>query len=125
MRFGSTENPMEPSKFMNESLFLLHLVLVAGFSLVSLRMGAFALTTLIALFATFANLFVVKQMTLFGMQVTCSDVFAVGSLLAINLLQEFYGKKAAIHASLVFSPRHGAIYCDDAAPPPLSAEPSR
>lgn len=80
---------------MNELLFFLHLFLVVGFSFAALRLGSMGLIALMALQAVLANLFVVKQMTLFGFDVTCSDVFAVGGLLSLNLLQEFYGKEAA------------------------------
>jgi uncharacterized integral membrane protein (TIGR00697 family) len=76
---------------MNEIIFLLHAFLILAFSLFSLRLGSSALIASIALQAVLANLFVVKQTLLFGMEVTCSDVFAVGSLLSLNLLQEFYG----------------------------------
>ncbi|MDE3046605.1 MAG: queuosine precursor transporter [Verrucomicrobiota bacterium] len=80
---------------MNELLFFGHILLVVAFSLGALRLGSQGLTTLVALQAVLANLFVVKQMTLFGLNVTCSDVFAIGSLLALNLLQEFFGREAA------------------------------
>jgi queuosine precursor transporter len=61
----------------------------------AVRFGAAALTAFVALSGVFANLFVVKQMELFGLQVTCSDVFAVGGIIGLNLLQEFFGKDAA------------------------------
>ena len=80
---------------MNELLFFGHVFLVVAFSFMALRLGPLALTALIALQAVLANLFVVKQMTLFGLNATCSDVFAIGSLLALNLLQEFFGREAA------------------------------
>lgn len=32
-------------------------------------------------------------MTLFGFNVTCSDVFAVGVIMSLNILQEYYGKR--------------------------------
>jgi queuosine precursor transporter len=43
----------------------------------------------------FANLFVVKQISLFGFSVTCSDVFAIGGILGLNLFQEQYGRQEA------------------------------
>lgn len=83
---------------MNEFLFLCHILLVMGFVLGALRLGASTLTALIVLQAILANLFVVKQMDLFGFTVTCSDVFAVGGILGLNLLQEYFGKEAALRA---------------------------
>jgi hypothetical protein len=81
--------------FMNEILFFAHVFLVAVSSLLALRYGKSGLIALIALEAVLANVFVVKQVVLFGLHVTCSDVFIVGSLLSLNLLQEFYGKEEA------------------------------
>ena len=92
----------------NEFLFFLHTLLVIGFVLGALRLGAEGLIALIALQAVLANLFVIKQMRFFGFSVTCSDVFAVGSILSLNLLQERFGKGSAQRAvrisflSLVF-----------------------
>lgn len=83
---------------MNEVLFLAHIFLVLGFVFAALRLGKSALVSIVALQAVLANLFVVKQMPLFGFVVTCSDVFAIGSILALNLLQEVYGKEAAQRA---------------------------
>lgn len=77
---------------MNEWIFLSHVLLSVGFVLGALRLGKEALIASIALQAVLANLFVLKQMTLFGMQVTCSDVYIIGSMLGLNLLQEYFGR---------------------------------
>ncbi len=86
---------------MNELLFFAHVFLVAVSSLAVLRFGKAGLITLIALESVVANLFVVKQVVLFGLHVTCSDVFIIGSLLSLNLLQEFYDREAAQKATKV------------------------
>lgn len=86
---------------MNESIFLLHVAVVIGFALGALRLGKEALTTWIALQAVLANLFVIKQMTFFGFTVTCSDVFAIGSIAGLNLVQEFFGKESAGRAAVI------------------------
>lgn len=83
---------------MNEALFFGHIVLVIGFVLYAYRLGSSALAAVVALQAILANLFVVKQTTLFGWSVTCSDVFAIGGILGLNLLQESWGKEAASKA---------------------------
>ena len=80
---------------MNETLFLLHVILVMGFGFGALRMGKSALISWIALQAVLANLFVLKQICFFGFHVTCSDVFAIGSIFGLNLLREYFGKDAA------------------------------
>jgi uncharacterized integral membrane protein (TIGR00697 family) len=81
---------------MNEMVFFGHIALVVTSGILTLRkFGAMGLTVLVSLQALFANLFVVKQMALFGLTVSCSDVFAIGCILCLNLLQEFFGKEAA------------------------------
>ena len=80
---------------MNELVFFSHLLIIVGLTFGAVRLGKEALMTLIALFAVLANLFIVKETTLFGFNVTCTDSYAVGSMLALNLLQQYYGKKEA------------------------------
>ncbi|MBS0627331.1 MAG: queuosine precursor transporter [Verrucomicrobia bacterium] len=90
---------------MNEYLFVLHIIFIFLATLGALRLGKTALSTWVCLQALFANLFVLKQITLFGFHVTASDVFAVGGILGLNLIQEFYGKKEAKKATTT------CLYC--------------
>ncbi len=83
---------------MNECLFLLHLAIAALFLWPVLRLGKESLICWIGMQPILANLFVLKQITLLGFTVTCSDVYAVSCALGLNLLQEYYGKQAAIKA---------------------------
>lgn len=83
---------------MNEFLFFIHIAAVLGFILFAYRMGSGALSCLVVLQGVLANIFVVKQMSLFGWTVTCSDVFAIGGILGLNLLQETWGKEVASKA---------------------------
>lgn len=85
----------------NELLFISQAVLMALFSLVSLRLGRSGLISWITLQAVLANLLTLKQITLFGLSVTSGDIFAVGSILSFNLLQEFYGKSQARKSILI------------------------
>lgn len=80
---------------MNEFVFFIHIGIVVLFVLGALRWGKEALIALTALFGVLANLFVLKQTVLFGWNVTCSDVFAVGGILSLNLIQEYFGQDAA------------------------------
>ena len=80
---------------MNELIFLIHILLVTISVLGALRLGKEALVSIVALQAIIANLFVLKQIKLFGFDVTCTDVFSIGCILGINLLNEYYGAKAA------------------------------
>jgi queuosine precursor transporter len=83
---------------MNEWIFFTHLLLLIAFLFAALRAGKMGLTVLVCLLTVVANIFVVKQISLFGLSVTCSDVYIVGGLLALNLLQEFFGKESALKA---------------------------
>ncbi|HBR70760.1 TPA: hypothetical protein DIC20_00390 [Candidatus Dependentiae bacterium] len=80
---------------MNELIFLFHIIVIVISCLIALRLGKEALITLIALQIILANLFVSKEITLFSLCVTCTDAFAVGSGLTLNLIQEYYGKTIA------------------------------
>ncbi len=80
---------------MNELIFVVHILLVVVLSFGALRLGQQALIVMAALMAVLANFFVLKQMLLFGWNITCSDVFAVGITLNLNLLQEYFGKESA------------------------------
>ena len=79
----------------NELLFLLHIAVVEFFTLFFLFVSKEALITFICLQTVLANLFVIKQISLFGLSVTCTDVFIISAVLGTNLLQEFYGRKIA------------------------------
>jgi uncharacterized integral membrane protein (TIGR00697 family) len=69
-----------------------------GFGFGALKMGKATLTSWISLQAILANLFVIKQIYLFGFHVTCSDVFAIGCIFGLNLLREYFGPDAAKRA---------------------------
>lgn len=79
---------------MNELLFSLQVLAVFGFTAFLARQGREWLVGWMGLLAIMANLFVTKQIRLFGLDVTASDVYAVGLFLTLNLLQEFWGKEA-------------------------------
>lgn len=79
----------------NELLFLLHTFLIGSTALACLYLGAEALVAFIVTQAIIANLFVLKQISLFGFNATAADVYIVGSVLGINLLQEYFGRPKA------------------------------
>lgn len=76
---------------MNELIFVLQAITVAGAVLIALRLGSSALIALAAVQAICANVFVLKQITLCSYTATASDAYAIGGLLALNVLQEYYG----------------------------------
>jgi len=90
---------------INELLFLVHIIIISCFALGALKLGKEALIAFICMQCILANLFVIKQTTLFGFTATCSDAFTVGAVFGLNLLQEYFGKsmaKLAIWISFAF-----------------------
>jgi uncharacterized integral membrane protein (TIGR00697 family) len=82
----------------NSIFFVLHMCGIMGFSLVALRFGAAALTSLICVQVILANLFITKQIILLGLHATPTDAYTVGSVLCINMLQEYFGRSSAQRA---------------------------
>lgn len=83
---------------MNELLFFLHILFIISSVLFALCLGKSALIALLSLQIVVSNLFVTKQIVCFGFHVTCTDVYTIGALLSLNLLQEYFGKEAAKQA---------------------------
>jgi uncharacterized integral membrane protein (TIGR00697 family) len=83
---------------MNEFLFFTHIFVLLFFLLLSVRLGKNAILVFIVMQAFFANLFVTKQIEIFNLTATSSDVYVVSLILALNLLQEYFGKKEAKRA---------------------------
>lgn len=83
---------------MNEYIFLSHAIFVGASAVGALVFGSAGLTTFVATQCVLANFFVLKQITLFGLSATCSDAYTIGATIGLNLLQEFFGKKAAKQA---------------------------
>ncbi|MGR3973443.1 MAG: queuosine precursor transporter [Candidatus Rhabdochlamydia sp.] len=80
---------------INELLFFLQIGVVLFSVIAAHQLGKEALITLAIFLVLFANLFVLKQINLYGLCVTCSDAYVIGHLLCLNLLQQRYGFKAA------------------------------
>lgn len=86
---------------MNEMIFFTQIFVIVVFSLGALKLGRGALNAWVAIQALIANLFVLKQITLLGFDVTASDAFAIGSLLGLNFLQEYFSKEEAKQATWI------------------------
>ncbi len=80
---------------MNEAVFLLQILVILGSLWGAWKIGKEALIALSVLLAILANFFVLKQVELFGWNVTCSDPFAIGSIFGLNLIQKGFGREAA------------------------------
>lgn len=86
---------------MNELIFFLQTLVIVIFALGACRLGKETLIAWVAIQALIANLFVLKQMTLFGLEVTASDAFVIGSLLGLNFLQEYFSREEANKATKI------------------------
>jgi len=76
---------------MNELTFILHSIFISSSVLFALYLGKEALIAFICLQGVLANLFVTKQITLLSLTATGADAFMIGSILGMNLLQEYFG----------------------------------
>ena len=79
----------------NEFILVFHSILISLFVVIALKNGKEALIALVCIQAVLSNLFVTKQIIIFGLCATCSDAFSIGSGISLNLLQEYYGKNTA------------------------------
>lgn len=86
---------------MNEIIFFSQIILILGFAFIALKIGKEALISWVTIQALIANLFVLKQIHLFGLNVTASDAFAIGSLLGLNFLQEYFHREEANKATWI------------------------
>ena len=86
---------------INESLFLLQTVVGLVFTLIAFRLGRHWLYGYIAVCIVLANLFVTKQISLFGLAATGGNVVYGAIFLSTDLLAEHYGKKAAREAVFI------------------------
>ena len=78
--------------YPNELIFVGQAIVIGVSALCALTLGKEALVAFVCLQCVLANLFVLKQITLFGLQATASDAFTIGATLGLNLLQEYYGR---------------------------------
>lgn len=86
---------------VNEFLFFIQVFVIIGMGLLSLRLGKDALIAVFCLQGILANILTLKQITLFSLHVTPTDVFTIGSILSLNLIQESFGKESARKAILI------------------------
>ncbi len=79
---------------INELLFFSQAGIIGIAILIAVRFGKEGLIAFGAIAGVLANLFVAKQIMLFGLTVTASDAYMIGASLSLNALQEFYGRSA-------------------------------
>lgn len=85
----------------NEVTFITQSILVSMFAIAAIRLGRGALTAFIAVCWVLGNLFVIKEATIFGLEVVTSDGFAIGANIGVTLIHQYYGEKAAKNSILV------------------------
>jgi queuosine precursor transporter len=83
---------------MNELIFFAYILVIVISTTIALRMGKETLVGLICMQAILINLFVTKEIILFGFTATASDALAIGIMLGLNLLQEYYSYQLARRA---------------------------
>jgi queuosine precursor transporter len=83
---------------MNELILLAYCITTGSAALGALRFGKEGLIGFICVQVILVNLFVSKQITLFGYTATAADALAVGITLSLNILQEYYSRETALSA---------------------------
>jgi queuosine precursor transporter len=83
---------------MNEAIFFLQTFVALLAVLLAARMGLVWLIALLCTMLVLMNLFVLKQMDLFGMELTGGNVLYGAVFLATDLLAEHWGKRQAYRA---------------------------
>jgi len=82
----------------NEWLFVAHVLAVSVSVLWGLWYSHGALLAVLGIQLVLANLFVSKQIMLFGIETTCSEVFIVGGMYGISLMRAYYNPQACQRA---------------------------
>ncbi len=85
----------------NELLFIIQTIIGLAFTLMAFSMGRNWLYGYIAVCIVLANIFVTKQITLFGIPATGGNVLYGSIFLATDLLAEHFGKREARQAILL------------------------
>jgi conserved hypothetical integral membrane protein len=80
---------------LNESLFLLQILFVIGFGAFFAARSVIMLSAWVSLLSIIMNIFVLKQIVLFGFEVTAADVYVIGLFSCLNCAREFWGKEIA------------------------------
>lgn len=93
----------------NELIFVAHIATISTIVLSFALLGKEALIALISTFFLLANIFVIKQIELFGLNATGADAFIIGIGFAINVLQEKWGIQIA-RKSIIISLATSLLY---------------
>lgn len=86
---------------LNFLILFLQILVICGFTIAAVRMGEAILNSWLCILAVAMNVFVLKQITLFTLDVTATDSIAVSYILGLNVLQEYFGSSAARRHALL------------------------
>lgn len=79
---------------LNETLFVLQILVVIGFGAFFAARNLIMLAAWASLLSIIMNIFVLKQIVLFGFEVTAADVYVIGLFSCLNCSREFWGKES-------------------------------
>lgn len=77
--------------FFNEFIFFIQIIAVSFFGLGSVLFGSAGCASFITLCALLSNLFIQKQIMLFGLSIVACDALSIGSDIGIHLMYEYFG----------------------------------
>ncbi len=80
---------------LNISILLLQIFGISWVTMLCLMVGKEAVNAWLTVVAIALNLMILKQVNLFGLDVTCTKAMGVSYILGLNLMQEYYGKRSA------------------------------
>ncbi len=82
----------------NEIIFIIQILIGLGFTLIAFRIGFHWLLALIAVQAVLMNIFVLKMMNIFSLEVTGGNVLYASIFLGTDIICEHFGKEKARQA---------------------------
>lgn len=95
---GRARGVSRGNRAVNEVYFFLQTLVTLSAVLAAARLGRVWLTALLCVMLVLMNVFVLKQMVLFGMTVTGGNVLYAAVFLSTDLLAEHWGRRSAYRA---------------------------
>lgn len=86
---------------MDELIWTLETLFLAGTALLMARGGQVALGSWVALQGILANIFALKEISLFGFCASAGDPLAVGALFSLSLFNARFGRKESLRLCLI------------------------
>ena len=80
---------------LNAGLLVVQIFVISWITFLCLKVGEKAVNAWLVTVVICFNLFVLKQVTLFGMELNTTKAIGVCYFLGLNLMQEYYGRKCA------------------------------